>query len=164
MITCAVTGYGHGNRHEDRPGYDALVAARSGLQWENRSWMGGAIDHRDAIATRLRARAAHDWFATLDQAGVPCEISSAHFADEFFDDPAMRARGRTIVYVHPEVGRFEHASLAIDFSDTPGIVWGPPPLVGQHSREVLAEFGFTTAEADALLAHGAVFATRSVND
>ena len=42
-------------------------------------------------------------------------------------------------------------------------MWGPPPLVGQHSREVLAEFGFTTAEADALLAHGAVFATRSVN-
>ena len=119
---------------------------------------------RDAIATRLRARAAHDWFETLDHAGVPCEISSEHFAEEFFDDPAMRALGRTVVYDHPELGRFEHAGLAIDFSDTPGIVWGPPPLVGQHSREVLADFGFTNAETDALLAHGAVFATRSVND
>ena len=119
---------------------------------------------RDAIATRMRERAAHDWFETLDHAGVPCEISSEHFAEEFFDDPAMRALGRTVVYDHPELGRFEHAGLAIDFSDTPGIVWGPPPLVGQHSREVLADFGFTNAETDALLAHGAVFGTRSVND
>ena len=119
---------------------------------------------RDPVAIRLRERAAHDWFETLDHAGVACEISNEHFAEDFFDDPAMRALGRTVVYDHPEVGRFEHAVLAIDFSDTPGIVWGPPPLVGQHSREILTEFGFTTAEADALLVLGAVFATRSVND
>ncbi len=49
VISCAITGYGRGNRHEQRPAYDALVAARTGLQWENRSWMGGAIDHIHGI-------------------------------------------------------------------------------------------------------------------
>jgi crotonobetainyl-CoA:carnitine CoA-transferase CaiB-like acyl-CoA transferase len=42
LIYCSITGYGRNNRHSDRPGYDALVAARSGLQWELRGWPGGA--------------------------------------------------------------------------------------------------------------------------
>lgn len=41
LIYCSITGYGRNNRHSDRPGYDALVAARSGLQWEQRGWAGG---------------------------------------------------------------------------------------------------------------------------
>src|SRR5260221_8984973 len=41
LIYCSITGYGRGNRHSDRPAYDALVAARLGLQLEQRSWPGG---------------------------------------------------------------------------------------------------------------------------
>ena len=48
----------------------------------------------------------------------------------------MLAAGRVVTYEHPELGHFEHAGLQIDFSDTPGRVWGPPPLVGQHTRGV----------------------------
>ncbi|MBW2270709.1 MAG: CoA transferase [Deltaproteobacteria bacterium] len=42
LVYCSITGYGRDNRHSDRPGYDALVAARSGLQWEQRGWPGGS--------------------------------------------------------------------------------------------------------------------------
>jgi crotonobetainyl-CoA:carnitine CoA-transferase CaiB-like acyl-CoA transferase len=42
LIYCSITGYGRDNEHSDRPGYDALVAARSGLHWEQRGWLGGA--------------------------------------------------------------------------------------------------------------------------
>src|SRR5579885_997037 len=45
LIYCSISGYGRGNRHSDRPGYDALVAARSGLQWEQRGWPGTPMDH-----------------------------------------------------------------------------------------------------------------------
>ena len=45
LVYCSITGYGRGNRHSDRPGYDALVAARSGLQWEQRGWPGGSAAH-----------------------------------------------------------------------------------------------------------------------
>ena len=42
LIYCSITGYGRNNRHSHRPGYDALVAARAGLHWEQRGWPGGA--------------------------------------------------------------------------------------------------------------------------
>ena len=45
LIYCSITGYGRNNSHSNRPGHDALVAARSGLQWEQRGWVGGAAPH-----------------------------------------------------------------------------------------------------------------------
>ena len=42
LIQCSITGYGRDNPHADRPGFDALVAARTGLQWEQRGRVGGA--------------------------------------------------------------------------------------------------------------------------
>jgi crotonobetainyl-CoA:carnitine CoA-transferase CaiB-like acyl-CoA transferase len=116
------------------------------------------------LDTVFAAKSASDWFALLDEHGVPCEISDEQFADRFFDDPEMIAAGRVVTYDHPELGRFDHAGLQIDFSATPGRVWGPPPLVGQHTREIMREFGFVEAEIDALCADKAVFETMSVND
>lgn len=45
LIQCSITGYGRGTRDADRPAEDALVAARSGLQWEQRGWPGGSAPH-----------------------------------------------------------------------------------------------------------------------
>ncbi len=45
LIYCSITGYGRNNEHSDRPAYDALVAARMGLQWELRGWAGGSALH-----------------------------------------------------------------------------------------------------------------------
>ncbi len=44
LIYCSITGYGRGTRDEQRPGWDALVAARAGLQWEKRGYPGGTIN------------------------------------------------------------------------------------------------------------------------
>ena len=110
------------------------------------------------------AKSASDWFALLDEQGVPCEISDEEFGRHFFDDAEMLAAGRVVTYEHPELGRFEHAGLQIDFSDTPGRVGGPPPLVGQHTREIMHEFGFAESEIDDRLGEKAVFETMSVND
>ncbi|CAA0136672.1 CoA-transferase/lyase DddD [Mycolicibacterium vanbaalenii] len=43
LVYCAITAYGSGNRHCDRYDDPALVAARTGLMWEARGWLGGAI-------------------------------------------------------------------------------------------------------------------------
>ncbi|MEO5840878.1 MAG: CoA transferase [Acidimicrobiales bacterium] len=110
------------------------------------------------------AKSAGDWFALLDEHGVPCETSDEEFGRHFFDDDEMLAAGRVVTYDHPELGRFEHAGLQIDFSDTPGRVWGPPPLVGQHTREIMREFGFAETEIDDLCRDKAIFETMSVND
>ena len=46
LVYCSITGYGDHAGHRDRPAYDALVAARLGVQWEQRGWLGGPIGHR----------------------------------------------------------------------------------------------------------------------
>ncbi len=45
LVYCSITGYGRNNKHSNRPAYDALVAARTGLQWEQRGWPEGALNH-----------------------------------------------------------------------------------------------------------------------
>ena len=69
LIHCSITGYGRNNRHSHRPGYDALVAARTGLHWEQRGWSGGA-------APRLAGREHpfHDFEVTKEAVqGAPRE-------------------------------------------------------------------------------------------
>jgi len=43
LIYCSITAYGRDSKHADRPGYDALVAARTGMHWEQRGWPQGAL-------------------------------------------------------------------------------------------------------------------------
>ena len=45
----------------------------------------------------------------------------------------------------------------IDFSETPGLVHGPPPLVGQHTVEILGWLGYAQAEMDELKAQRVVY-------
>ena len=45
LIYCSITGYGSGTADADRPAYDALVQARTGLMWEQRGWAEGALNH-----------------------------------------------------------------------------------------------------------------------
>ena len=50
LVHCAITGYGDHGRHADRPAIDALVAARTGHQWESRGVEGGTIARLAGVA------------------------------------------------------------------------------------------------------------------
>jgi crotonobetainyl-CoA:carnitine CoA-transferase CaiB-like acyl-CoA transferase len=113
-------------------------------------------EHDAALAAILETvfstRPAREWFALLDGRGVPCEISSPTFSQELFDDPEIISKQWIASYRRAQVGRLEEHGLGFDFSETPGKIWGPAPLCGQHSREILAELGYTGAEIDDLSA------------
>jgi crotonobetainyl-CoA:carnitine CoA-transferase CaiB-like acyl-CoA transferase len=129
--------------------------------------------HRDALATAtglerdtldaahleswFRARSGAEAFAALDGFGVPCELCDDDFGRHIYDDPEMDARGLVVHQQHPKVGRFEHFGKTIHFSDTPERIWGPPPVCGQHTREIMREHGFEDAEIDKLADAKAVF-------
>jgi crotonobetainyl-CoA:carnitine CoA-transferase CaiB-like acyl-CoA transferase len=112
---------------------------------------------RDLLEPVFRQRAADGWFLELDQRHVPCEIADPEFAARVFDDPDMRSLGLVVTQQHPKLGRFEHFGTTIHFSDTPGKIWGPPPVVGQHTREIMVEYGYNEDEIAKLLASAAVF-------
>jgi crotonobetainyl-CoA:carnitine CoA-transferase CaiB-like acyl-CoA transferase len=54
------------------------------------------------------------------------------------------------------VGRFEDPGLLVTLGDTPGIVQRGPSMCGEHTRELLLEYGYTSAEIDALADEKAV--------
>jgi crotonobetainyl-CoA:carnitine CoA-transferase CaiB-like acyl-CoA transferase len=102
---------------------------------------------------RLKARPAREWIAALEAEGVPCGLINS--IAEMAADPQTAARKMVVEIDHPQAGRTRTLGLPIKLSATPGGVTRPAPLLGQHTREVLGEFGFSRAEIDALYAQGA---------
>ncbi len=117
----------------------------------------------DALASQLEPafaeRRAVEWFRLLDAAGVPCEVSDPDFVMTLFDDPELREKGWVTSYEHGSVGHMDVFGLLFDFEQTPGVVQGPAPLVGQHSREILRGLGYGDNDIDHLIGHGVVLET-----
>jgi crotonobetainyl-CoA:carnitine CoA-transferase CaiB-like acyl-CoA transferase len=102
---------------------------------------------------RLKKRPVGEWVRLLEAEGVPCgPINSiAHMAA----DPQALAREMVVELDHPRAGSTRTLGLPIKLSASPGKVARPAPLLGQHTREVLAEFGFSASEIEALVHSGA---------
>jgi crotonobetainyl-CoA:carnitine CoA-transferase CaiB-like acyl-CoA transferase len=103
---------------------------------------------------KIRVWKLKDLLTALDAAGVPC--GPINSIADVAADPHALAREMVVELEHPRAGRTRALGLPIKLSRTPGKVARPAPLLGQHTREVLEEFGFSSAEVDALYAQGAV--------
>ncbi|UCE32526.1 MAG: CoA transferase, partial [Burkholderiales bacterium] len=119
------------------------------------------MTHREALVEAMQAvleqRDASDWIAAFDAAGVPA--GPVHSIGAALSHPQVRARDMVVDLRHPQAGDTRALGLPIKFSDTPGAVTEPAPMLGQHTREVLREHGYGDAEIERLLADGVVAAT-----
>ena len=95
------------------------------------------------VSERLKTQSAAEWFGRLDAAGVPVEIVSEDFSRKLHDDPEFQQRKWVTSFQHPHVGKFDMIGLLCDLSDTPGVIQGRPLIVGEHTKEILAELGYT---------------------
>ena len=95
------------------------------------------------LATEAEAlfaeRSTEDWLATLREHGVPC--ARLNFPHEIFDDPQARANGYIEDLEHPALGPYQAVSSPLKLETTPLRGQGPPPALGAHTDEVLAEVG-----------------------
>ncbi len=118
-------------------------------------------DHQEELAGELAGvfatRSAAEWFAALDAAGVPCEISDPDYASRLFADPRSVSTGVLSSFEHPIMGHMTMAGLSFDLSATPGVIGRPPLWPGQDTRRILAEVGYSPDEIEKLLAdHAAI--------
>ncbi|MEO1328951.1 MAG: CoA transferase [Pseudomonadota bacterium] len=116
--------------------------------------------HREALAEALnqvfRTRTSEAWLSLLADGGMPA--GPVYDVAEMHADPHARAREMVPTTEHPAAGRTPSIGLPIKFSDTPGAVLRPAPLLGQHTREILAEAGYSEPEIAAMLEAGAAIA------
>jgi crotonobetainyl-CoA:carnitine CoA-transferase CaiB-like acyl-CoA transferase len=109
------------------------------------------------LGERLRTKTALTWSRLLPDAGVPCALPVDTQGGElaFFDADNERL-GLVAEYEHEILGTMRQFGTLIDFSETPGMIHGPPPLVGEHTREILEWLGYSSADMDELRSAGVV--------
>jgi CoA:oxalate CoA-transferase len=86
--------------------------------------------------------------ALLEEAGIPC--APINTVDRVVKDPQIIAREMIVEIEHPVAGKMHIPGVPIKMSATPGSVDTPAPLLGQHTDEILKEFGLSPAEIEEL--------------
>jgi crotonobetainyl-CoA:carnitine CoA-transferase CaiB-like acyl-CoA transferase len=110
----------------------------------------------ELMNARLKTRTVREWTTALEAEGVPC--GPINSVAEMAADPQTLAREMVVELDHPRAGATRALGLPIKLSATPGKVTRPAPLLGQHTREVLSEYGFTSREIEELIGRGAAVA------
>ncbi len=111
----------------------------------------------DLLAPAFAARTSQQVHLDLEAAGVPNEIPlDTHGGETVLHDEENVELGLVVSYEHPLLGSLRQFGHLVTFSDTPGRIAGPPPLVGEHSRDILAWAGFTPEATDELKSSGVV--------
>ena len=107
-----------------------------------------------ALAERFATRTTAEWLTLLEDAGVPA--GPVVSVSEMLEMRQTAAREMVLEVEHSELGPVPTVGFPVKFSETPGSVVRGAPLLGEHTREVLTELGYTRRQVDRLVREGAV--------
>jgi crotonobetainyl-CoA:carnitine CoA-transferase CaiB-like acyl-CoA transferase len=114
------------------------------------------VEGDSGIPGALASRTVDDVLGALHDGGVPAERVREFNWFNLLDDTELRAARLTVGYPHARYGWTEQVGAFWTFPDLELKLDRAGPVIGQHSREVLADLGYATAEIDALHAAGVV--------
>ncbi len=116
------------------------------------------IEHRAALipllAKMVKEKTKAQWISLLEDAGVPC--GPINNLQEVFENEQVIARGIEMRVPHPTAGTMKLVASPMRLSKTPVEVRMPPPLLGQHTDEVLQELGMSASQIRELHQKGIV--------
>ena len=155
----------YGNAHANIVPYETFatqdgwiaVAVGNDRQWQHLCAFGGwtdlagdarfstnplRVENRQLLIpilqSRFEKRASAEWETGLLAAGIPCAPINA--VDQVFADPQVLARDMLVELPHPTAGSVRLAGSPLKLSRTPVHLHEPPPLLGQHTAEVLGDY------------------------
>jgi len=119
---------------------------------------GDRVEHRDELipilAERFGTRSSDEWLGILDAAGIPAgpilDLPAA------FSSPQAAAVGARVPLRHPVLGAVDQVGIPFELASTPATVRLPPPMLGEHSDEILEGIGYDATAIGRLRAAGVV--------
>jgi formyl-CoA transferase len=123
--------------------------ASNGLRVQNRT---AVVDELNRI---FAERDVREWLEKFTAAGLPC--APINSLPQVFADPQTAARNMVLEAPHPTAGTVRMTGFPYKFSETPAELHAPPPLLGQHTEEILTTvLDYSIEEVSALRDKGAI--------
>ncbi|MBI4495415.1 MAG: CoA transferase [Deltaproteobacteria bacterium] len=128
--------------------------AEDGRFCENRRRLENRQALNEIIDRKLAEKTVAEWVPLFDQAGIPC--GPINNLDGVFADPQVRHL-ELVQEIEAPYGKVKVVGPPATLSQSDIAVQSPPPMLGQHNREILVDFlGYPPEEAEALQAEGAI--------
>jgi crotonobetainyl-CoA:carnitine CoA-transferase CaiB-like acyl-CoA transferase len=119
---------------------------------ENADRMQNVNELASVLGERFKTRPTAEWLGLLEEGGVPAgPVASIGDMLEF---PQTLARDMVVEVEHSKLGPVRTIGFPVKFSGTPVSVERGAPLLGEHTREVLAELGYSGGEIEELIGSG----------
>jgi formyl-CoA transferase len=117
------------------------------------------VENRDILVadlqTAIETRDASHWLPQLEAAGIPSGLINT--IEQVFEHPQVLARNMVVEAPHPTAGTVKMAGIPFELSRTPASVRSAPPLLGEHTEDVLANvLGRSPSDIEILRQKGAI--------
>ncbi|MBY8991331.1 MAG: CoA transferase [Candidatus Lokiarchaeota archaeon] len=108
----------------------------------------------EIIGNIICTKKTNDWLNILNEAGIPC--GPIYNLDQVFSDPQVLHREMVKEIDHSTVGKIKVTGIPIKFSETPGEILTAPPVLGQHTKEILTALGYPREDIEKMYNDGIV--------
>jgi crotonobetainyl-CoA:carnitine CoA-transferase CaiB-like acyl-CoA transferase len=108
----------------------------------------------EILTNSFKQRSTADWLTQLEAVGVPA--GPVLSIGDMLKDPQVLAREMVVEVEHSRLGRTKTLGSPVKFSDTPTSIRRGAPLLGEHTRDILGEYGYSDNEIEALADAGDV--------
>jgi crotonobetainyl-CoA:carnitine CoA-transferase CaiB-like acyl-CoA transferase len=108
----------------------------------------------EALAPAFKTKSSADWLAALEKTKIPA--GPVLDVTEMHQDPQTLARDMVTEVHHSKLGPVKTIGAPVKFSASPGGVRIGAPMLGEHTREVMREHGFSDSEIDRMARSGAI--------